>query len=79
MTITAAAMPAAAFDASVDMPADMAPPAVMPPAAPAAAAPAMPPAAAHRRPDEDTAALAAPPKPSFAIHSFLKISSGPIG
>src|SRR5215216_3286131 len=79
VTITAAATPAAALEASVETPADTAPPAVKPPAA-VIATPAMPPLpAATPPPPAATPAAPAPPKPAFASHSFLKKISGPSG
>jgi hypothetical protein len=77
VTITAAAMPAAAFEATVPTPADTAPPAVMPPAA-VAAVPARP-APPARPPPEAAAPVAAPPIPSLASESFFRKISGPIG
>ena len=79
VTITAAAMPAAAFVASVDTPADTAPPAVIPPAA-VTATPAMPvlaapPPVAARAP---APAAPAPPMPAFASQP-LNSTSGPSG
>ena len=78
MTITAAAMPAAAFEAIVEMPAETAPPAVMPPAA-VAAAPATPAPPRPRRPRRRHPAAPAPPKPGLATQSFFRNTSGPIG
>ena len=77
VTSAAAAMPAAAFEATVEMPAETAPPAVDPAAA-AAVAPATP-APAAAPPPELAAALAPAPAPILATHSFFMKSSGPIG
>jgi hypothetical protein len=71
VTITAAATPAAAFDAIAPTPAETAPPAVTLPAAPPAS-PAVP--ATLELP-----AAAPPPIPSFASDSFFRRMSGPSG